>query len=559
MQPFFTEVTHLKQMNTTFQECLPFDYIVVGAGLSGLQTACYLSHLGRVAILTSGSLQSSNSYHAQGGIAAVMDASDSMEAHSMDTIEAGAYLCDRTCVDILTHEAPHCIDELMLKGMQFDRLEGRLALGLEGGHHHKRILHAGGDATGRKLTEFMIAQVMRNEQIKIFSQHSLVELLVRQGKCIGATFYNEVTQKMLALTGKATILACGGAAALYSPTTNPPTTVGEGIAIAHAAGAAIRDMEFVQFHPTALAVEGAPPFLISEAVRGEGAYLLNQKGQRFMEGVHPLKELAPRSVVARAIFQEMEREQSKSVWLSLQHLDAAYMKQRFPTITEALAQWHITFTERVAVAPAAHYTVGGVLVNQHGATSLPQLFAVGEVSSTGVMGANRLASNSLIECLVFARRIADYLQQHPSSAPSAAQCKALTSSYHLQPQQKRDSQEQQLSRQLGQLLSKKVGIERHASALKEALQEIEEVLNSLSESRFTDIHAMHLFNQYKVAQLIVRSAEARHESRGGHYRIDFPHTLPQTDTYHTIIENNQLTHNGITNCNPRRKSYRPRH
>ncbi len=522
-----------------------FDFVVIGGGLAGLYTAHFLARSGRVALVARASLEESNSYYAQGGIAAVTDSTDTPEQHYADTMEAGRGLCNPQAVDVLTREAPARIDELMAMGMHFDTEGDHLALGLEGGHHRKRILHAGGDATGRLVTSFMISKIEKDVNIEIFDHHIACELIIEDGACRGAWFYNEREHRIETFLTGAVVLAMGGAGALYTPTTNPPTALGDGLALAYCAGARLADLEFVQFHPTALYVPGNASFLVSEAVRGEGAFLLNSRGERFMTQKHPLAELAPRDVVARSIFEQMEQSGEPCVTLSLKHLNAEWILRRFPTIAEHCRRLGLDMTQEIPVSPAAHYTVGGVCVDLHGATSVPRLYAVGEVASSGVMGANRLASNSLIECLVFGKRIADYATRsvftedcrwsQSLTPPVALTSREASLQWHTR-------QEPEYMQHLGALLMTNVGIVRSHHSLSEAVQQIESTLKELNSSVSGNIYARLTYNRHLVAWLIARAALLRTESRGGHFRSDYPQTNPVAETYRTLICGTQITH-----------------
>lgn len=523
---------------------MQFDYIVVGGGLAGLYTSYKLSRLGRVALVARASLEDSNSFYAQGGVAAVTEEQDTPTDHLKDTLIAGRGLCIEHAVKVLTEEAPQRIEELISLGMNFDTQDGHLALGLEGGHHHKRILHAGGDATGRMLSTFMIAKVQENPSITILDHHQAIKLSLEEGACRGVWVYNESSHRIEFLGARAVILAMGGAAALYRPTTNPPTALGDGLAMALEAGAELRDMEFIQFHPTALYAPAHGSFLISEAVRGEGAYLLNARGERFMLDKHPLAELAPRDTVAYEIFHQMQLEGSKYVTLSLKHLDAEHIRRRFPTISRHCAEIGLDFSEEIPVAPAAHYTVGGIVTDLYGRTSIPNLFAVGEIASTGVMGANRLASNSLIECLVFGKRIVDFIARETPpltgdlAEPSMSEIKLYDSEKERMWQSLKGTK---IMTALGELLMQEVGIIRSQSSLQKALVQIEELLQQIETSEESDslqayIHRLRLHLSYRI----VLSAQTREESRGGHYRSDYPDTLQAEETYHTVMSKDSI-------------------
>lgn len=521
-----------------------YDYIVVGGGLSGINTAYYLSKLGRVALLSLATLEDSNSYYAQGGMAAVTNPSDSPEKHLEDTLIAGAGLCDLDAVRILTEEAPKRVDDLIDMGMQFDTKDGKLALGLEGGHHQHRILHAGGDATGRQITSFMINELSKKENVDVFEEHTLLELIVKDNHCYGIWVVNTKSDEVEVFYAKSVVIATGGAAALYRPTTNPPTALGDGLSIAYQAGAAIRDMEFIQFHPTALHVKGAPAFLISEAVRGEGAYLLNPDGERFMVGRHPMAELAPRDIVAREIYSEMQKYDVDSMTLSLNHLDPEVIRNRFPSITAELSRIGLDLTQEIPIAPAAHYTVGGLLVDINGCTSIEGLYAVGEVASTGVMGANRLASNSLVECVVFSKNIAAHIEKYNCPMLSVQDRETLSCSMDrdmsFSDEIWMEEHGKNLMKRLGKLLMKRAGIVRSAKKLNKALIEITYTMQELEELTSMSFAVRQVYNRFLVGSLIVLSAHSREESRGGHFRKDFPETLPQEQAYHTVIKDNHI-------------------
>jgi L-aspartate oxidase len=497
--------------------------VVVGSGLAGLYTALMLSKHSKVLLLTKEDIDESNSFHAQGGIAAVTEDDDSPLEHFDDTVEAGRGLCEDEAVKVLTEEAPARIQEVIDWGMKFDTKNGHLELGLEGGHHHHRILHAGGDATGKNITLFMIQQVLKHPDIQILSNEEALKLLVDKEGCKGIVCYNHKYQKPDFIYGDEIILATGGVGALFARTTNPPTATGSGIAMAYEAGAEIRDMEFIQFHPTALYIKGKEAHLISEAVRGEGARLYNINGERFMYGKYPLAELEPRDVVARQIFLEMKKTKSPFVYLTLDHLDPEVIKHRFPNIFKYCADNGLDMTQRIPVAPAAHYTVGGITTDLNGHTTIPHLYAVGEVASTGLMGANRLASNSLIECLVFGKRVAnDILRNNELRNEYAYR------SFELGKEVKNRNFD------LGTLLMEKAGIIRCEKELQEALDSINKQLK-LYEADDLGLESWREKHQLITAHIIVTSALLRRESRGGHYRSDYPEQVEEWQK-HSIIQ-----------------------
>ena len=522
-----------------------YDYVVIGGGLAGLCTAHYLSKNGgrrRVVLVAKSEITDSNSYHAQGGMAAVWSDEDTSREHYEDTMEAGAYLNDPSAVSILTEEAPKRIEELIELGMKFDTAGGKISLGLEGGHHHHRILHAGGDATGEKVTSFMIGIVKGDTNIDILDHHLFFDLITDDSaspRVIGARTIDRDTHEEEDFIARAVVLATGGYGALYAPTTNPQSAKGDGLIAAYRAGATLRDLEFVQFHPTALSVEGVPAFLISEAVRGEGAYLLNRRGERFMLGRHPLAELAPRDIVAREIFNEMRQEGSSSVRLSLGHLDPERIRKRFPTISEYLSSIGIDMTKEIPVAPAAHYAMGGILADLYGRTTLKGLYTVGEAASTGVMGANRLASNSLVECTVFSKRIAEAVRR--DDLPDPVPTPRLSPRVGFWPGGETDDDLSDIDERLGSLMSRKVGILRSEGELREALSGVSALRKEIEHLHSTEAYMQR--GRLDLAELVIRSALAREESRGSHYRTDYPETRPTREAYHTLLsKETNLTH-----------------
>ncbi len=489
-------------------EAVKSDFLVIGAGVAGLYAALRAAEYGSVCLLTKTSLSETNSAWAQGGIAAAIDEGDSPQLHREDTLRAGRGLCDERAVDVLVREGPQCIKELEKLGVAFDRTPSGYELGREGGHSRRRIVHAGGSSTGQRLVARLSELILQNPQIRLVEHAPAVELLTSDGVCAGARALCEGRHQII--LARVTILATGGAAALYQRTTNPPGTTGEGIALAYRAGAELADLEFIQFHPTALAVPTARSFLITEAVRGEGAYLLNAQGERFMPRYDERAELAPRDVVARAIFEEMRITKTDHVFLSLRHLDPALVRTRFANIYEMCLQYGFDLTrDLIPVAPAAHYTIGGVRTDLWGETTVKNLFAIGEVSCTGVHGANRLASNSLLECLVFARRAVAAAVRLAPPLPK----KRSFVSYEV-PQNDPHSLEQ-----IKQIMTKYVGLVRDREGLEHALHK----LNALQ----TD--------QALIARLIAQSALFRTESRGVHIRSDFPHEDPRLQA-HTIVQ-----------------------
>ncbi|MGE5598809.1 MAG: L-aspartate oxidase, partial [Bacteroidota bacterium] len=394
------------------------DFVVIGSGLAGLYTALKLAKLGRVSLVTKAGLEESNTFFAQGGIAAAIDPADSPELHFQDTLAAGAGLCRAEAVEVLVNEGPDQVRELIALGVPFDRGSHGVALTREAAHSRRRILHALGDATGRAISRVLAERVRENPAVEIWEHTLVTALLLAKGRCAGAEAVAGDGRRRL-FVGGATVLCTGGTGQLYTVTTNPRVATGDGIALAYQAGAQVVDMEFMQFHPTALSLPGAPHFLISETVRGEGGVLRNERGVRFMPAYHELADLAPRDVVSRAIARELAGSGADHVYLDLSALTPERIKTRFPNICETCRQYGLDITkDPIPVAPAAHYMMGGVATDLWGRSTLPGLFACGEVACTGVHGANRLASNSLLEDLVFANRIAVLLGRERAEIPS---------------------------------------------------------------------------------------------------------------------------------------------
>ncbi len=492
------------------------DIIVIGSGIAGLFTAIKAGKDRRVTVITKKSLMESNTRYAQGGIAAVISEEDSPASHREDTLMAGAGLCSSESVNILVNEGPRGVEDLITLGTAFDLENGELALTKEGAHSHRRILHANGDATGYEIVRALSEQVAGHSNIDIWNDHFVIDLITEDNECLGALVQRPDGQRVF-LRGLATILCSGGTGQLYRYTTNPEVATGDGVAMAYRAGAMIRDMEFVQFHPTSLCYPGAPRFLISEAVRGEGAVLRNIHGERFMEKYHELLELAPRDIVARAIVSEMEATKSSIVYLDITHETPETIKHRFPTIYETCIGYGLDMTsDWIPVAPAAHYMMGGVQTDHQGETSVKRLFACGEVSSTGVHGANRLASNSLSEAIVFGRRIVEQVRQLGPLTKSGMNiaCRDHRHEPVIQPIVERRLK-------LQKVMVRQVGLRRSKDGLLKGLEELKRQLPIFGAALHTR-EQLEFANMLTCALLLAESALAREESRGGHYREDFP-------------------------------------
>ncbi len=492
-----------------------FDFLIIGSGLAGLYAANYAAGFGRVVLVTKADLSVSNSYYAQGGIAAVTNSDDSPDLHLKDTFEAGRGLCDFSPVNILVNEGPERIKDLIDMGMQFDTLEGELSRGLEGGHLRRRVIHAGGDSTGKELIKFLTEKILSNPNIEVLENQMVYKLLCQDKQCFGALTYKPSDKTNLKITAKHTFLAMGGASAIYQRTTNPYTTVGDGIALAYAEGVEVADMEFIQFHPSAFYSEDGYTFLISEAVRGEGAHLYNRKGERFMLDKHELAELAPRDVVARSIFEQMKNNKDEFVYLSLSHLKAEKIKKRFPTLYKKCADLGVDMCDQVPIAPAAHYMVGGIKTGLNGETKIANLYSFGELASSGVMGANRLASNSLLECLVFGKRAITHAtkQSTKHNAP-------LFKHDELHCNETLKNQFLNQVNTIANAMNTNLGIVRNEASIKELI-DLLTTLKSDFPFEENEYYSTRMQNLIQVCQLMSQAALERKESRGGHIRSDF--------------------------------------
>lgn len=503
------------------------DYLILGSGIAGMRAAIELAAHGHVLVLSKGELFESSTEYAQGGIAAALGEDDEVSLHLNDTLRAGDGLCYEEAVRILVEEGPRLIQELIEWGMRFDRDGTKLAFTREGAHSRSRVLHAHGDSTGREISRALMAKVRSLASIRIQPFAFGVDLLVRDGRVTGVRYLDEKTSALREVHAEAVLLATGGLGQVYKETTNPSVACGDGVAMAFRAGAAVSDMEFVQFHPTALYVTSAPRFLLSEALRGEGAQLRNIDLERFMPHYHEAAELAPRDIVSRAIVKEMKRCRAEFVYLDLTGLDPEHVKKRFPRIYATCMEYNIDITTNlVPVRPAAHYAMGGVATDLDGATSLRGLYAAGEVAAAGVHGANRLASNSLLEGLVYgaragrammARRPNFTLAVPPATTKTAAVSPAGAPESAPAPNQMGP---EKLAEEVRSLLWEKVGIIRRSKELQAAVQQLNSV--SLLPSPTLTRLGFEAHNILETGRLIALCAFAREESLGAHYRADFP-------------------------------------
>ena len=535
-----------------------FDVLVIGAGAAGLYTAlCLPEHL-QVGLINKNTLPVSASDWAQGGIAAAIAPEDSAALHVQDTLAAGAGLCDLEAVKFLVEEAGACIDSLVKMGVAFDRTGPDLALTLEAAHSRRRVLHAA-DTTGKAVISTLTAKVLSRKNIQLVSPAFALSLwLDETGRCQGISSICGSQVKWL--RAGAVVLATGGGGQVFAQTTNPSVSTGDGVAIAWRAGALLRDLEFVQFHPTALSKAGAPRFLISEAVRGEGAHLVDSKGYRFAFDSHPSGELAPRDVVSRAIFRHLQKTGEPHVWLDLRPIAVDRLRYRFPNIIQVCADWGIDiFSEPVPVTPAAHYWMGGIVADKFNQTSIPGLYAVGETASTGVHGANRLASNSLLECLVFGAQMG--LLQLEGGKPKALKDEFDAGEILEKSICSKDIEAiEKLRVELPNLVWQSAGICRGQRDLESAIVQVEiwrqefaslplsQTLLKLRPGKILDFSLAdeetslqlrnwgEVGNLLDIGYLILKSAAFRTESRGGHYRLDYPLTDPGWCS-HTLIQN----------------------
>jgi L-aspartate oxidase len=508
-----------------------FDALIVGSGIAGLRAAIELASRGRrVAILTKDGPTDSSSDKAQGGIAAVLSDEDEIDLHYEDTLRAGDGLCNEGAVRVLVEEGPQRALELIEWGARFDREGARLALTREAAHSKRRILHAQGDSTGREIVRALVERARAMPEVELLTRLFSIDLVMQGGRSVGLLALDESGGETILLRAPAVMLATGGAGRIYRETTNPPQATGDGMAMAYRAGAEMMDLEFVQFHPTGLLLPGAPRFLLSEAMRGEGGRLVNGRGEPFMAAIDPRGDLAPRDIVARGILAEMRRTGSPTVFLDMTALDPGFVRGRFPGIAATCARLGLDIgRDRLPVAPCAHFMMGGVKTGLLGRTSIPGLYAAGEVACTGVHGANRLASNSLLEGLVFGARAGQaILQDSAASAasatigrPSAAEPEALAARVRsIAP-----TRAAAAVAALMQVMWDDVGLLREAAGLRHAIGAVLELERGLEERPPTRA-GLEARNMLYLGRLIAESALRREESRGSHYRSDFPRPEP---------------------------------
>lgn len=492
------------------------DFIVIGSGVAGLRAAIALAETGAdVTVLTKDKASESNTEYAQGGVAVVLSEDDDAGLHEGDTLIAGAGLCDERAVETLVTEGTKSIKQLIEWGTEFDREGGKLVFTQEAAHSRRRILHAHGDSTGAEFVRSLIARARQERTINLLPFANTESLIVNDGRCIGVRFLDPILRSPREVYGKAVIMCTGGAGQLYQHTTNPPVATGDGMAMAYFAGAEMADMEFIQFHPTALSVEGAPRFLLSEAMRGEGGVLRNLQGERFMGRYDERLELAPRDIVSRSIVAEMRRTGSRHVNLDMTALDPEFLHERFPKIDTTCRQFGLDIAkDMLPVSPASHYCMGGIRTDLYGRSTVPGLYAAGEVTCTGVHGANRLASNSLLEGLVFGARAGE------AAAFDSGQWSVVSGQSELMSNgPPHTAISTAVKKRVKRVMWERVGILRDRESLERAISEFEQIESSNlgASSR----------NFVTLAVLVARAALWREESRGGHYRSDFPDQMEE--------------------------------
>jgi len=499
------------------------DCVVIGSGIAALRAAIEASEHRNVILVCKGTMQDSNTYKAQGGIASVLDKSDTFESHMADTLSTGCGICDKDIVERVVRQGPELVEQLLHWGTEFDLADGQIATTLEGGHNHPRVAHAHGDETGRIIAEALIRKVRQISNIRILESFYAIDLLTTEdNKCAGIIGCDGQRGPQIIWAAN-TILATGGIGQLYRETTNPEGATGDGIAMAYRAGAVLRDLEFVQFHPTTLYIAGATRALITETLRGEGAILVDNKGRRFMKNYHEAAELAPRDVVSRAILAQMQKTESTHVYLDVRHFDRKFFAKRFPFINELLESFDLDIkNDLIPVRPSAHYMIGGVKTDSSARTSIKNLYACGEIASTGLHGANRLGSNSLLEGLVFGKTAGQAVTK--STRATATHLKQPLIQYQIPHSDRTRLDAADVRNSLRALMWRNVGITRMEQPLLEAQEIIRFWQRYVMDKIFDSAEGWECQNMLTTSLLIARSAEMRRESRGVHFRRDFPNT-----------------------------------
>jgi L-aspartate oxidase len=506
------------------------DFIVIGSGIAGLRAAMELAKSGSVQIFCKDEPWQSNTRFAQGGIAAAMQEGDTVEFHLQDTLQAGDGLCYEPAVRVLVEEGPKRIQELVAWGAQFDQEAGKYVFGREGAHSRNRILHSG-DATGKEIVRALLNGVQQTPRIEILTRVPAIDLIVEAGRCTGIKSFDESKKETSHCSARAVLLATGGAGQVYSHTTNPPVATGDGVAMAYRAGCELMDLEFFQFHPTAFHRMGAPRFLLTEALRGEGATLRNINGQAFMRKYHELGDLAPRDIVSRAIVSELRETGAAWVYLDATAIPRRKLRERFPNIYEFLQNYELDLSvDLIPVSPSAHYWMGGVRTGLNAETSLPGLFAAGEVACTGVHGANRLASNSLLEGLVFGARAGEAMLR-VSALSSSSPSIEFSPVEHSEPALTAEKRAK-----LQEINWQELGLLRNGEGIERALN----FLKGIPRFHPSNLEELELLNLVDCSTLIGSFALERRESRGSHYRVDFPSRNPQWAGHHSVLRKSKI-------------------
>ena len=496
------------------------DVLVIGTGIAGLRAAIKAAQSCNVILVCKGSLADSNTFNAQGGIASVFGPEDTFQSHIDDTLKTGCGICDAQVVELVVRQGPELLRQLRQWGTEFDTVGGEIDITLEGGHSHSRIAHAHGDSTGRAIVEALLKRISQRPNIKVIENFYTVDLITQdKACCIGAVGTSPQAGTQIIWAGN-TILATGGAGQLYRETTNPAGATADGIAMAYRAGAVLRDLEFVQFHPTTLYVAGASRALITETLRGEGAVLLDRNNYCFMKDYHQAAELAPRDIVSRAILAQMLKTKSTHVYLDVRGLDKKYFAKRFPLISELCRSFDIDVNkDLIPVRPSAHYMIGGIKTDKTGRTNINNLYACGEVASTGLHGANRLGSNSLLEGLVFGKVAGGHAASAAKTGPKHPSLK-----YHIPHSDRSRLDAADVRNSLRALMWRNVGITRRAKPLTKAQEIIRFWMRYVMDKIFDSTRGWECQNMLTVALLMAQTAEQRTESRGVHFREDFPDT-----------------------------------
>ncbi len=525
------------------------DCIIIGSGIAGLSTAMRLAKNNSIKVITKSSLANSTTWYAQGGIAAAIKKPDFWKNHYNDTITAGQGLCDKKAVEILVKNAPKMIGDLIEIGTNFDISEGEISLTTEGGHSYPRILHAGGDATGEELEKKLVSYSKSLKQIDFFSEYFVLDILVCDNKCIGVLGMDTNTGDLEIHPASNIVIASGGIGQLYDLSTNPPISTGDGIAMAYRAGASIMDIEFIQFHPTVFRTKDSKLFLISEALRGEGAYLKDCRGNRFMAGIHPKEELAPRDIVVKEMIKVMDKSNCDYVYLDATHIPESYLKIRFPNIISKLKENGLNLKkDLIKVSPAQHYLNGGIKTDYSGKTNIEGLYCCGEAASTGAHGANRLASNSLIEGVVYGWKIYKDIEKKSNQKNKSIEDKIIRLINRLLDEaevkkSKTGNKKQNIKTLISNfrnIMSKKVGILRDAESLKQAKEFVDLHAGSNNIHNTRDMDTLEFANMLAVASLIIKAASLREESRGTHQRNDFPEKDDKNWKKHIILKKDEI-------------------